>query len=142
MKSDQVLSAAEQTVATLLGLRWRRISNINSGSRADVIRSTQCFEFYKTDGSVACIVEFQHTEIDEGPMLGCLWGRNGKISDSNGTIILESRDLTDTCAKPNKHPLNDLHDMIWNKESGEPVSQEGKFPETIKLEKFTEGLRA
>lgn len=142
MKSSQILSATESAVSALLGLRWRRISKTNSGSRQSVIRNTQSFEFYKKeDGTVACTVEFEHTEIDEGP-LGCLWGRNGKILDNNGTVIIEDRNLTDTYAKPNQHPLNDLHDMIWNKESGEPVSDQGKFSETIKLETFTEALRA
>lgn len=142
MKSNQVLSVAEQAVYTLLGLRWRRISNTNSGSRQSVIRNTQSFEFYKEDGAVACTVEFEHTETDEGSFLGCLWGRNGKILDGKGVIIIEDRDLTDTYAKPKEHPLNDLHDLVWNKESGEPVSSQGKFAETIKLEKFTEALRA
>ena len=142
MKSEQVLSAAEQAVSALLGLRWQRVSSENSGSRQSVIRNTQRFEFYGEDSSLACTVEFEHTEIDEGPFLGCLWGRNGKILDSNGAVVIEDSDLTDTYAKPKGHPLNDLHDIVWNKESGEPVSGQGKFPETIKLEKFTEGLRA
>lgn len=142
MKSNQVLSATELAVSTFLGLRWRRVSNTNSGSRQSILRDTQSFEFYKEDGTVACIVEFEHTEIDEGAYFGCLWGRNGKILDTNGVVIIEDRTLTDTYAKPKEHPLNDLHDMVWNKESGESVSGQGKFPETIKLEKFTEALRA
>ncbi len=90
---------------------------------------------------VACTVEFEHTEIDEGS-LGCLWGRSGKIVDRSGVVIMEDKDLTDTYAKPKEHPLNDLHDVVWNKESGEPVSDQGKFPETIRIEKFIQTLVA
>ena len=55
---------------------------------------------------------------------------------------MEDKDLTDTYAKPKEHPLNDLHDVVWNKESGEPVSDQGKFPETIRIEKFIQTLVA
>jgi len=143
MKLEQVLSATEQAVSALLGLHWRRISSVDLGSGCiggHNIRNTQRFEFYK-DGSLACTVEFEHIEINEGDYLGFLWGRSGKILDGNGVVITENTDLVDTHAKPREHPLNDLHDLVWNKESGGPVSGQGKFPETIKLEKFTEGLK-
>lgn len=142
MKSEQILSATEKIVSALLGLRWCRVSNTRSGSRESFIRNTQRFEFYKADGALACTVEFEHTEIDEGPLLGYIWGRSGKIFDNGGAVIVGEGYLTDSRAKPHKHPLNDLHDMIWNKESGEPVSPEGKFPESMKLEKFIEELGA
>ena len=142
MKSGQVLSATEQAVSTLLSLRWRRVSNTNSGPHQFANWQKQCFEFLKQDGTVACTVEFKHSEFDEGPFLGSIWGRAGKIVDNNGVVVIEDGDLTDTYAKPNEHPLNDLHDMLWDKESGEPVSSQGKFSETVRLEKFTETLSA
>lgn len=144
MRSEQVFTAAEEMVANLLGLKWCRVSNKDTGWVPNAMvnrREIQNFQFYKADGSVACTVEFEHYEIYEGPMLGSIYGRKGKILDSKGGVIIEEGNLTDTYAKSHRHPLNDLYDICWGKESGEPVSQEGKFPETIKLEKFTEGLK-
>ena len=135
MESRQVLNATDQAVSILLSLRWRRVNNTNSGPHQFSNWQYQCFEFLKPDGTVACTVEFEHTEFDEGDR--SLWGRKGKIVDNQGVVIIEDRDLVDTHAKPNDHPLNDLHDMLWDKESGQ-----GKFPETVRLEKFIETLKA
>ena len=141
MKSEQIINVMEQTISILLSLRWHRISNINSGLRGFSNWQKQCFEFLKADGTIACTVEFEHTEYDEGAIAGSLWGRIGKIFDNSGVIVIEAKDLVDVNARPKKHPLNDLHEIIWGKESGGPVSEQGKFPETITLEKFIESLR-
>ena len=136
MKSEQVLSAAEQAVSALLGLRWRRVmveTKMNCGPT-----TKQVFEFLKADGSVACTVEFRDLEGWEEDI--AWFSRTGKIT-ADGVIVLESNKLFDDC-KSVGHPLNDLYDIVSGKESGGPVSGQGKFPETIKLEKFTEGLRA
>ncbi|OGZ58768.1 MAG: hypothetical protein A3B96_03050 [Candidatus Spechtbacteria bacterium RIFCSPHIGHO2_02_FULL_43_15b] len=135
MKSRQVLSATENTISALLGLHWRRVSSERSDPRQFDIINTQRFEFYKQDGALACTVEFRN-------FVGCLFARSGKILDSNGAVIIEDGYLTDADANPKEHPLNDLYDIVWNKESGEPFLVEGKFSETIKLENFREGLRA
>jgi len=137
MKSEQVLSAAEQAVSTLLGLRWRRVvmeTKMDCGPK-----TKQVFEFLKADGVVACTVEFRDREGWED---GIAWfGRSGKIT-ADGVVVLESDKLLDINCKRVEHPLNDLYDTVSGKESGGPVSGQGKFPETIKLEKFTEGLIA
>lgn len=75
-------------------------------------------------------------------MFGSIFARSGKILDSNGNLIMEDSDLMDGNAKSRTHPLNDLHDLVWNRESGESVSGESKFPETLKIEEFTEELKA
>ena len=137
MKSEQVLSAAEQAVSVLLGLQWRRViveTKTDCGPK-----TKQIFEFLKADEVVACTVEFRDRE---GWEEGIAWfGRSGKIT-SDGVVVLEHDRLLDINCKRVEHPLNDLYDVVSGKESGEPVSGQGKFPETIKLEKFTEGLRA
>ena len=144
MKSDQVLCAAEQVVATLLSLRWQRIGNTDRRVWVEDVIQNQTFHFYNKGGAVACVVEFIEMKFNDG--LGYILIREGKISNANGDIILEEKELFDNPSysvyEPKKHPLNDVYDIVWGKESGEPVSQEGKFPETLTLERFTEELRA
>ena len=136
MKSEQVLSAAEQAVSVLLGLQWRRViveTKTDCGPK-----TKQVFEFLKADGAVACTAEFRD---QEGWEENVAWfGRRGKIT-ADGVVVLESDKLLGIKCKRIEHPLNDLYEVVSGKESGGPVSKEGKFPETIKLEKFTEGLR-
>lgn len=143
MKSNQVLSAAKRVVSALLTLRWRRISNSNKRVWVEDTIQAQTFHFFKKNGVIAC-AEFTEMKFNDG--LGWIESRKGKLSDATGNVILASEELYDYISysnyKPKEHPLNDLYDILWNKGSGGPISQEGKFPETIKLEQFIETLRA
>ena len=144
MKSNQVFRATELAISKLLGLRWRRISKTNKRVWLEDAIHNQIFHFYDKDGAIVCVVEFTEMKFNDG--LGYIQRREGKIINANGDVVLEEKELYDSPAysvyEPKEHPLNDLYRIVWDKEFGKPISQEGKFPETIKLENLIEALRA